>query len=82
VTMLDSTLDFFLRSFRLRNKELKREEALAAAADLTRFFAVELQYKGSPIRLIVAASAVPEDFQLNPRNETRELPASPSVVER
>ncbi len=80
--MLDSTLDFFLRSFRLRSRELKRDEAMAAAADLTRFFAVELHYKGSPIRLIVAASAVPEDFQLNPRSETRELAASPSVVEQ
>lgn len=79
--MIDSTLGFFLRSFRIRTRELKRDVALTAAGDLAKFFAVELQYKGNPVRLIVAASTLPEDFPLNSRTETRELAASPSVVE-
>lgn len=80
MTMLDSSLSFFLKSFKLRSRELKRDEAITAAGDLSRFFAVELHYKGKPIRLIIAASAVPDE--LNPGSETRELAASPSVVER
>lgn len=80
MTMLDSSLSFFLKSFRLRSRELTLNEATAAAGGLSRFFAVELHYKGKPIRLIIAASDVPDE--LNPRTETRELAASPSVVER
>ena len=82
--MLDSTLAFFLRGMKLRSKELKSDEALKAAAELQHFFAVELNYKGTPIRLIVASSAVPDGFELNSRNETRDLSASlpKTVVEQ
>ncbi len=81
--MLDSTLAFFLRGMKLRSRELKSGEALKAAAELSHFFAVELNYKGTPVRLIVASSAAPDGLELNPRSETRELSAPlASVVDR
>lgn len=83
MSMLDSTLAFFVRGLKLRSRELKLAEALEAAADLSHFFAVEINYKGTPIRLIVASSAAPDGFALNPRSETRgELGSAPSVVEQ
>lgn len=77
--MLDSTLSFFLRGLRLRSRELKPDEALKAAAELPHFFAVELLYKGVPIRLIVASSAAPDGFELKPRAETPAVTAPPEL---
>lgn len=81
--MMDSMLGYFLRGLKLRSRELKADEALKAAAELSHFFAVELHYKGTPVRLIVASSAAPDGLELNPRSETRELSAPlASVGER
>lgn len=62
MSMLDSTFDLLLKSFKVRSKELPATEALRFAGQLTRFFAVELIYKKQPVRLIVAASNVPREF--------------------
>lgn len=80
MTMLDSTLAYFLKGLKIRSKDLTADEALKAAAELKQFFAVELHYKGNPIRLIVAASSIPEGLQLTAGNKTREPVASPSVA--
>jgi len=63
MTLLDSTLAYFFRSFKLRHKELPADQAIKAAVEMKVFFAVELYFKGSPIRLIVAASQIPPDLQ-------------------
>ncbi len=60
MSVMDSTLALFLRSFNIRSKELSQTDALKYAADLPRFFAIELNYKGTPVRMIVAASTVPD----------------------
>lgn len=59
MNVLDNTLDFFVRSFKVKSKELSREDAMRLGGELGRFFAVELVYRGAPVRLIVCASAVP-----------------------
>lgn len=62
VTMLDSTFDLLMKAFRMKTKELERAEALKIGANLGRFFAVEMTYKGSSIRLIVCAHGIPSDL--------------------
>lgn len=62
MSMLDSTFDLLLKSFKVRSKELPADEALRFAGELKRFFAVELIYKKQPVRLIVATSNVPREF--------------------
>ena len=61
-TMLDATFDFLLKSFKVRSTELAAADALKHAAELRRYFAVELTYKGELVRLIVAASNVTREF--------------------
>jgi len=73
--MMDATLAFFTKGLKLRSCELKQDVALVEAAKLGHFFAVELNYKGTPIRLIVAASSVPDGLALVSRDPTRELSA-------
>lgn len=75
MSMLDQTLEFFMRQFKVKTKELPAEYALARASELGRFFAVELHYKNQPIRLIVAASQLPDE--LNPKPTI-----SPATAER
>lgn len=55
-------LDFLMRSFRMQHKEVTRETALKAAGELAKFFAIELTYQGRPIRIVIAASEVPENL--------------------
>jgi hypothetical protein len=62
MTMMDQTFDYFVKAFRLKTKELTRVEALSLGADLQRFFAVEMSYKGRPVRMIVCATGVPGDL--------------------
>src|SRR5580658_5053368 len=59
MTMLDQTFDYFVRAFRLKTKELEKVEALTLGADLTRFFAVEMNYRGQAVHMIVCAAGVP-----------------------
>lgn len=61
-SILDSTLQFFIHTLNLRSKILDRDSALKHAADLKEFVAIEITYKGQPIRMIAALSSMPTGF--------------------
>lgn len=63
MSSLDSMYEFLMKAFKVQSKELTAEDAMREAGKLPRFFAVQLNYKGTPVRLIVAASTVPRDLQ-------------------
>ena len=75
MNMLDQTFDLLLRSLKVRHKALSREKALQAAAEFSHWFAVELIYKGQPVRLILATSQALDE--LNQPKPAAALPVRP-----
>ena len=75
MNMLDQTFDLLLRSLKVRHKTISREKALQAAGEFSHWFAVELIYKGQPVRLILATSQVLDE--LNQPKPAAALPARP-----
>ena len=74
---MEPMLAYFMKSFKLRTKQITIEEAVKAAAGMAEFHAVELHYKGQPIRLIVASTASFES--LNQKRPELESPSVPVV---
>lgn len=59
----DTMLEFLMKSLKVQSKEIALAVATQEASKLSRFFALQLDYKGTPVRLIVAASDVPPDWK-------------------
>jgi hypothetical protein len=71
----DGLFDSLMKALKIRSLEISREKALAYAGDLKKFYAVELTYKNTPVRLIVAANSVPYDLAV-----TRAIGSSETVA--
>jgi hypothetical protein len=82
--MMEPMLSYLVKSFKLRSRELTVDEAVKAAAGMQQFHAVELHYKGNPVRLIVASSTPMPEKLFDSLNEKRAIAGSPSdsVVEK
>jgi hypothetical protein len=78
---MDTMLESFLKSLSVRHKEITRADAVAHVGELTRFFVLDLTYKNTPVRLILAASTVPRGLLASDPKVTNVEPDRAAKIE-